>query len=569
MATTADLGKLVKAKFPGQYDDLGDAALGALVQRKHPGQYDDFTPVPPVQGMGDVQAAQAEPLSSSDRTQNMPVALMTGDPATDEQIAQNLRRAGHTESVRNSPGIQAAGDVAAATVLDTVLPGSSLLPKSRLARVGLTGLRAGTANAGVEAARSQGDPVATARAGAIGAVGGAAAHGLVEGGGYLLKKMGQGAKYLADRLHIKSLGATDADVQGLQQTFGRPENAADTMRGLKTAEGEKALPTFSTARTRVTNVENIMQRTGAEKAELLDRAHQAGAAIDTEAFAAKMRDIAKRTVGSDPNYVMAGPEQSKVIEDAVQRFERTYPRPQVVGVAREGDAALAGGTVTPDLEGFGAKPRLIGAEEQQAGRNLSPRKREILRFPEPDPAASGGTKVGPSRTSTTRPAPDTGWRPVFSDGRPMTINDMDAFKQFLQNDVYSQPIEARSTPMNRFKMAVASESRQAVEDAVHRSLGKESAAHLADLNDQYGKMAELDPLLQRSDRRAFVGTHLPETTYRARHLIPGARYLPQVLAGGGDAASTFLQGLGGGMEAAGPGTGILLARMLAAKEEIK
>lgn len=42
MATTADLGKLVKSKHPGAYDDMSDADLGAKVKAAHPGSYDDF-----------------------------------------------------------------------------------------------------------------------------------------------------------------------------------------------------------------------------------------------------------------------------------------------------------------------------------------------------------------------------------------------------------------------------------------------------------------------------------------------------------------------------------------------
>lgn len=45
MATVIDLGQKVKAKYPGQYDDLSDAEVGLKVQQKFPGQYDDFTGV--------------------------------------------------------------------------------------------------------------------------------------------------------------------------------------------------------------------------------------------------------------------------------------------------------------------------------------------------------------------------------------------------------------------------------------------------------------------------------------------------------------------------------------------
>src|SRR4030095_9042754 len=42
-----ELGRKVKAKYPGKYDDLDDAELGRKVKAKFPGAYDDFTDTPP------------------------------------------------------------------------------------------------------------------------------------------------------------------------------------------------------------------------------------------------------------------------------------------------------------------------------------------------------------------------------------------------------------------------------------------------------------------------------------------------------------------------------------------
>lgn len=46
MATIEDLGRKVKAKYPGQYDDLPDMEVGRRVKAKFPGAYDDFTDAP-------------------------------------------------------------------------------------------------------------------------------------------------------------------------------------------------------------------------------------------------------------------------------------------------------------------------------------------------------------------------------------------------------------------------------------------------------------------------------------------------------------------------------------------
>jgi hypothetical protein len=42
-AGVADLGRKVKAKYPGAYDDMPDDAVGRAVKAKYPGAYDDFT----------------------------------------------------------------------------------------------------------------------------------------------------------------------------------------------------------------------------------------------------------------------------------------------------------------------------------------------------------------------------------------------------------------------------------------------------------------------------------------------------------------------------------------------
>jgi hypothetical protein len=42
MPTIEDLGRKIKAKYPGEYDDLSDAEVGRRIKAKFPGAYDDF-----------------------------------------------------------------------------------------------------------------------------------------------------------------------------------------------------------------------------------------------------------------------------------------------------------------------------------------------------------------------------------------------------------------------------------------------------------------------------------------------------------------------------------------------
>lgn len=52
MPDVRELGRKVKAKYPGVYNDLDDADLGRRVKAKYPGAYDDFTDAAPAEAPG-------------------------------------------------------------------------------------------------------------------------------------------------------------------------------------------------------------------------------------------------------------------------------------------------------------------------------------------------------------------------------------------------------------------------------------------------------------------------------------------------------------------------------------
>lgn len=70
--TIIDLGRKVKAKYPGQYDDLSDDEVGRKVKSKFPGQYDDFTDV------GSAADPNAAVLAA--QKAKFPTAAEGGDP---------------------------------------------------------------------------------------------------------------------------------------------------------------------------------------------------------------------------------------------------------------------------------------------------------------------------------------------------------------------------------------------------------------------------------------------------------------------------------------------------------
>ncbi len=66
MATVEELGKKVKAKYPGSYDTLSDADLGSKVKAKYPSEYGQFTDMPAPDQIEQTRAAfEAQPRMSA------------------------------------------------------------------------------------------------------------------------------------------------------------------------------------------------------------------------------------------------------------------------------------------------------------------------------------------------------------------------------------------------------------------------------------------------------------------------------------------------------------------------
>lgn len=73
--TVLDLGQKVKAKHPGQYDDLDDAEVGRRVKAKFPGAYDDFADATPDKTAGGLRtpgSAQGILDYTEDTLKNVP-----------------------------------------------------------------------------------------------------------------------------------------------------------------------------------------------------------------------------------------------------------------------------------------------------------------------------------------------------------------------------------------------------------------------------------------------------------------------------------------------------------------
>lgn len=96
MPTTAELGKKVKARYPGQYDDIDDQTLGTKVKAKYPQQYGDFA-----------DSASAQPAVGQPGSQNLiPSDAQIEPPPT---MAQKAVRGNAMPTAGGLAGAMAAG----------------------------------------------------------------------------------------------------------------------------------------------------------------------------------------------------------------------------------------------------------------------------------------------------------------------------------------------------------------------------------------------------------------------------------------------------------------------------
>jgi hypothetical protein len=183
MPTVEDLGKKVKAKYPGQYDDLPDVAVGQKVKAKFKGSYDDFTDVAPKQQ--DV-FEKAVNYQTGNALVDTPLGVLQGmakgAASTGVGIGALYRKAtGQSplpadtfaaDTTPSGPG-QGTGkfiEQTAEFVAPAGLVGKATKGLGLLARAG----GQAAVGAGVSAAQTGGDPASIAIGGALGGAGEAA-----------------------------------------------------------------------------------------------------------------------------------------------------------------------------------------------------------------------------------------------------------------------------------------------------------------------------------------------------------------------------------------------------------
>ena len=92
MPDIRELGRLVKAKYPGSYDSLDDAELGRRVKAKYPGAYDQFvdTPTEPLGVLGNLKVGGQRFLRGVGDTAQAAGELVTSTLSGDFRPAKEL-----------------------------------------------------------------------------------------------------------------------------------------------------------------------------------------------------------------------------------------------------------------------------------------------------------------------------------------------------------------------------------------------------------------------------------------------------------------------------------------------
>lgn len=312
MATIIDLGRLVKAKYPGQYEDLTDYEVGQKVKTKFPTQYNDFVDAPEpvtqdrnllqkaagflgVEKFGQGFASAGRVLSgAADQTGNEQAAALQqqsdimkryapGTPERQRAMEQfsNTYKGGIDTQAQIDPGTQlsnkevlgsaaltalnvaSAGGLSNAGKLGTVAAGinkvaAPLSEVTKLGRVGnaaLGGIEAGAAYGAAQGLNDNQDLTGIAKNAAISGLAG----GAISGG---VKSISEIGKLVANRnvsssIYDKAIGNTKKMVQSGRTGTGQllDEGVIGTKRGIMARE-EKVINTVDS------QIEKIIPKSG-------------------------------------------------------------------------------------------------------------------------------------------------------------------------------------------------------------------------------------------------------------------------------------------------------------------
>lgn len=357
MATTAELGQKVKAKYPGAYDDLADDDLGRRVKAKYPGAYDDFTDAPPAPpSLGDqVATSLGSRLSQKTGEGMLPgfnrvtaLGQAAIDPLlgrTDEwgpdfatRYAEHLKanQGQSAQTQREHPVLSTAATMAGAAPTAVAVSGPQAIGRGASIVQGLT------QGAGFGGAYAAGDTRETTPGGVLGDFFKGAVGGGVMGAGFgaampgvpqtsaaanqtpkagITDDLAGWLRRVAGNRNIKAAGGIQSDITRARKQLG-PGGANDGRAALQEigAEmGEKGLVSpLSTPTKTFDRAAALMDDAGQRMGEVLQGAdQQARAGGPTPS----LMDILNRSISGPVADLAKNPTESA--QQAAQRLEKT------------------------------------------------------------------------------------------------------------------------------------------------------------------------------------------------------------------------------------------------------
>jgi hypothetical protein len=336
------LAQMVRAKFPGAYDDMDDAALESSVRKKFPGAYDDIPPSPAASAPEPPAAApRGWPATIGDAVLDVGKGALKGLGSTVSHIGELAVNAGMIPGQMpaafspefRSPVFRKADELTTPTnaaqtvgkvgeqIAEVVLPGKAI--SSATQGLGLAGRMGAEAIAGAGMSAAQGgNPI-------VGAVGGAALPAIGAGISAAVPALkGQAAKQV-----VEALGPTKERFKAMAERL-TPEIL---QRGLRGSREQLQAHAADAAEAAGAAVDDAIQLYGSRQA-------------DTKPVLAALESAkdAFRTSGPHGNVVEIEPRairQLDGLQKVVTELGPTPPVEKLVAVRRAWDSVVeqAGG----------------------------------------------------------------------------------------------------------------------------------------------------------------------------------------------------------------------------------
>lgn len=339
------LAQMVRAKFPGAYDDMNDAALESSVRAKFPGAYDDIPlssaqPAAPSAPSG--QSSRGWPATIGDAAGDLLVGAGKGALQTATRLGRLVHKipgvSAGMDAVLGTPGISDAAFAdadarlapqgvaqhigkGAEQIAEVVLPGKAITAAGAgLGLAGRMGVEA-AAGAGMSAAQG-GNPIA-------GAVGGAAIPAIGAG----IRAAVPALKEQAAKQVVQALGPTKERFKAMAERL----TPGILQRGLRGSREQLQAHAADAAQTAGAAVDDAIQLYGSRQADT----KPVLAALESAKDAFRTYGPAGRVVEIEPRAI----RQLDGLQKVVTELGPTPPVEKLLAVRRAWDSVVdqAGG----------------------------------------------------------------------------------------------------------------------------------------------------------------------------------------------------------------------------------